>query len=131
MATVTLWDLRLNYYTMERVFWDTYLLYAGNIIKNHDNVYYMKNKATGKVSSCFLWTGPSFIFGNKPLVSNETIVYGPIVDPFILTPQKFLSKYEFTRVGCNGMIDISLGSAQYKNMLNAKELIEKAAKISV
>lgn len=115
---------------MERIFWDTYLLYASDIIKNRDNVYYMKNKATGEVLSCFLWTGPSCIFGSKPLVSNETIVYEPTTDPIFLTPQEFLSKYEFTRQGRNGLIDISLDSVQYRNMLNAKELIERAAKIS-
>ena len=115
---------------MERIFWDTYLLYANDIIKNLDNVYYMKDKVTGNVLSCFLWTGPSCIFGSKPLVKNETVVFGPTADPYFLTPQEFVSKYEFTRVGRNGLIDIPLDSVQYKNMLNAKEMTERAAKIS-
>ncbi len=115
---------------MYKIYWDTYLLYVSSIIKNKNNVYYMKNKSTGEVFSCFLWTGPNCVFDDNRLISNETIIFGPTTNPLFLSPGEFLNKYEFTRVGRNGIIDIPMDSVQYKNMMNAKKLLENAAKLS-
>lgn len=112
---------------LERIYFDTFFLYASAILKNIDNILYMKNKATKQVVSCYLWTGPSCIFCNNTLIKNESIVYGIANDPKSVSAKDFVKGYEFTTT-CFNRPAITVDSVQYKNMLKAKELIEVAAK---
>ena len=66
---------------LERIYFDTFFLYASAILKDIDNILYMKNKVTEHVESCYLWTGPSCILCNTPLIKNESVVYGIANDP--------------------------------------------------
>ncbi len=112
---------------LERIYFDTFFLYAFNILKDYDNILYMKNKVTGHVESCYLWTGPSCILGNTQLIKNESIVYGIANDPQSISAKDFVEGYEFTTM-CFDRPAIAHGSRQYKNMLKAQELVEAAAK---
>lgn len=112
---------------LERIYFDTFFLYASDILKDIDNILYMKNKVTKNVVSCYLWTGPSCILGNTPLIKNESIVYGIANDPQSISAEDFVKQYEFTTM-CFNRPAIAHGSRQYKNMLKAQELVEAAAK---
>ena len=112
---------------LERIYFDTFFLYAFDILKDYDNILYMKNKVTEHVESCYLWTGPSCILCNTPLIQNESVVYGIANDPQSISAKDFVEGYEFTTM-CFNRPAITKGSKQYKNMLKAKELVEAAAK---
>ena len=112
---------------LERIYFDTFFLYAFNILKDSDNILYMRNKVTGHVESCYLWTGPSCRFCNNSLIKNESVVYGISNDPQSISAKEFVRGYEFTTM-CFNRPAITKDSKQYKNMLKAKELLEAAAK---
>ncbi len=112
---------------LERIYFDTFFIYASAILKDVDNVLYMKNKVTGHVESCYLWIGPSCRFCNNSLIKNESVVYGIANDPQAISAKEFILGYEFTTT-CPNRPKIELGSRQHKNMLKAKELLEAAAK---
>ena len=111
---------------LERVYFEKFFEYADPIVRDIDNVFYMKNKSTGEVEACYLWIGPSCIYGETPLIHNESIVYGVTNAPYALCPKEFVENYEFCTYGNHGL-DIDYGSLRHKNMLKAKELVEAAA----